>query len=52
MLGIDCTVGIPLPWTIGEGPLVVALVASLTSEVDKGWSSETSGSRAVWGQSN
>ena len=27
MLGIDCAVGIPLRWTIAEGPFVVALSA-------------------------
>jgi hypothetical protein len=27
MLGIDCAVGMPLPWTAGEGPYVIALSA-------------------------
>jgi hypothetical protein len=27
MLGIDCAVGMPLPWTLGEGPFVVMLSA-------------------------
>jgi hypothetical protein len=27
MLGIDCAVGMPLPWTAGEGPYGVALSA-------------------------
>lgn len=27
MLAIDCAVGMPQPWTVGEGPFVVALSA-------------------------
>ena len=27
MLGIDCAVGMPLPWKLGEGPFVVMLSA-------------------------
>jgi hypothetical protein len=27
MLAVDCAVGMPLPWTVGEGPYVVALSA-------------------------
>ena len=25
MLGVDSAVGMPLPWTVGEGPFVIAL---------------------------
>ena len=25
VLAIDCTLGMPLPWTVGEGPYVVLL---------------------------
>ena len=27
MLAIDCAVGMPVPWTVGEGPYVIALSA-------------------------
>ena len=27
LLAVDCAVGMPLPWTVGEGPFVVVLSA-------------------------
>ncbi len=29
LLGIDCAVGMPLPWTVAEGPFVVVLSAAI-----------------------
>ncbi|MHC1766178.1 MAG: hypothetical protein AB9869_18060 [Verrucomicrobiia bacterium] len=43
MLAIDCAVGMPLPWTICEGPYVVALSAVVLWFSGRRWFPATSG---------